>query len=108
MDLFAKIKKSKPSSQAAKSEGERQAAELARNRILERKQQEVVAQPLEYRISLGNLWKKKLFVALCNKYNIRTYRYKGQKHTTVGLRATKAFIDTVLFKSAITVCCINL
>lgn len=98
MDLLSKIKKIEALIASSKSEGEQQAAELAKNRLLERQQQEVsAAQPIEYRISLGNLWKKKLFIALCNKYDIRTYRYKGQKHTTVRLRATSVFVDTILW-----------
>lgn len=82
---------------SSKSDGERQAAELAKNRILERQQQEIAAKPIEYKVSLGNLWEKKLLIALCNKYQIRTYRYKGQKYTTVRFRAISSFIETVLW-----------
>ena len=63
-------------------EGERKAAALAKNRILERVQEEVAAHPIEYTVPLGNYWKKKLFVALCNKHQLRTYRYKRQKYST--------------------------
>jgi hypothetical protein len=97
MDLLSKIRKIEALIASSKSDGERQAAELAKNRILERQQQEAATQSIEYRISLGNHWKKKLFVALCNKYQIRTYRYKGQKYTTARLRASPVFVDTVLW-----------
>jgi hypothetical protein len=97
MDLFEKIRKIEALIASSKSDGERQAAELAKNRILDRHQQEVAAKPVEYKVSLDNHWKKKLLVALCNKYKIRTYRYKGQKHTTVRFWAISSFIDTVLW-----------
>ena len=97
MDLHAKIKKIEALIAGGKSEGERQAAELAKNRILERFHLEEAAKPIEYTVPLSNYWKKKLFVALCNKYQIRTYRYKRQKYTTTMLRANPHFVDNVLW-----------
>lgn len=97
MDLHAKIKKIEALIAGAKSDGGRQAAALARNRILERVQEEKATQPIEYTVPLGNPWKKKLFVALCNKHNLRTYRYKRQKYTTTMLRACPTFVDNVLW-----------
>lgn len=97
MDLLSKIQKIEALIASSKSDGERQAAALAKGRLLERRQQDAAAQPIEYRVSLGNHWKKKLFVALCNKHQIGTYRYKGQKYTTVRLRVAKDFVDDVLW-----------
>jgi hypothetical protein len=74
MDLQDKIKKIEALIASSKSDGERQAAALAKNRLLERHQTEAVTTPIEYTVPLGNYWKKKLFVALCQKYQIRTYR----------------------------------
>lgn len=97
MDLLTKIKKIEALIAGAKSDGERQAAALAKNRILERFQEEAAAKPIEYTIPLGNHWKKKLFVALCYKHQIRTYRYKRQKYTTTMIRAIPTFVDNVLW-----------
>jgi hypothetical protein len=97
MDLLEKIKKIEALIASSKSEGERQAAALAKSRILERHQQELVEKPIEYTVPLGNQWKKKLFVALCNKHQVRTYRYKRQKYTTAMLRANPAFVDNILW-----------
>ena len=72
MDWHAKIKKIEALIAGAKSEGERKAAALAKSRILERVQEEVAAQPIEYTVPLGNYWKKKLFVALCSKHQLQT------------------------------------
>lgn len=97
MDLQAKIKKIEALIAGAKSEGERQAASLAKNRIMERFQVEAQAKPIEYTVPLGNLWKKKLFVALCGKHQIRTYRYKRQKYTTAMIRANPDLVDNILW-----------
>jgi hypothetical protein len=97
MDLHDKIKKIEALIAGAKSDGERQAAALAKNRILERFQAEVAVKPIEYNVPLGNHWKKKLFVALCSKHKLRPYRYKRQKHTTVMVRAEPSFVEGVLW-----------
>lgn len=68
MDVFEKIKKIEALIASSKSDGKRQTAELAKNRILERQQQEIAAKLIEYKVSLGDLWKKELLIALCNKY----------------------------------------
>ncbi len=31
--------------------------------------------PIEYTVRLNSMWKKKLFVSICRKHEIRTYRY---------------------------------
>src|ERR1044071_7819113 len=97
MDLHDKIKKIEALIAGAKSDGERQAAALAKNRILERFQAEVAVKPIEYNVPLGNHWNKKLFVALCSKHKLRPYRYKRQKHTTVMVRAEPSFVEGVLW-----------
>ena len=64
----------------AATEGERVAAERARERILERlKFWEREDPPLEYRFSMGDMWSRKVFVALLRRYGIRFYRYKRQR-----------------------------
>ena len=78
MDIADKIRKIEALLAGAKSDGERRAAELAKQRI----QGRLAAQPIEYTIRLRNLWTKKLFVALCQKYQLKPYRYSRQKHTT--------------------------
>ena len=97
MDLYEKIKKIEALIASSKNDGERQAAELAKNRILDRQQQDFAAKPVEYKVSLDNHWKKKLLVALCSKYKICTFRYKGQKYTTVRFWGISSFVDTVLW-----------
>jgi hypothetical protein len=93
MEFAEKIRKIEALIAGAKSEGERQAAELAKQRL----QGRIVAQPIEYTVRLGNPWKKKLFTALCQKYQLYTYRYARQKYTTAMVRVSRPFMDSVLW-----------
>lgn len=91
--LAKKIRKIEALIAGAKSEGERQAAELAKLRL----KSKIPEQPIEYAVSLGSAWEKRLFVALCCKHNLQTYRYPRQKYTTARVRVTKSFIDQILW-----------
>ena len=78
--------------------GERDAAVRARERILERLARlEKEDPPLEYRFSMGDMWSRKVFVALLRRYGVKPYRYTRQRHTTVMARVSKRFVDETLW-----------
>ncbi|MBD2551261.1 hypothetical protein H6G65_17040 [Microcystis elabens FACHB-917] len=80
------------------SEGERHAAERARERIQARlKELEAEEPPIEFRFSLADQWSRHLFVALLRRYGIRPYRYRGQRRTTVMARLSRAFVNETLW-----------
>jgi hypothetical protein len=80
------------------SEGERQAAERARQRIQTRlKELEAEEPPIEIRFSLSDQWTRHLFVALLRRYGIRPYRYRGQRRTTVMARLNRRFVNDTLW-----------
>jgi hypothetical protein len=80
------------------SEGERQAAERARERIQNRlKQLEAEEPPIEVRFTLSDQWSRHLFVALLRRYGIRPYRYHGQRRTTVMARLNRSFMNDTLW-----------
>jgi len=82
----------------ASTEGEKVAAERARDRILERlKLWEKEDPPVEYRFSMADVWSRKVFLVLLRRYEIRPYRYAGQRHTTVMARVSKRFVDETLW-----------
>lgn len=82
----------------ATTEGERIAAGEARRRIQQRLQSvEKVDPPLEYQFSLPDAWSRKLFVALLRRYELKPYRYRGQRRTTVMVKAPKLFVDETLW-----------
>jgi len=93
MDIADKIRKIEALIAGAKSDGERQAAEFARQRF----QEKIIAQPMEYTVRVHSSWKKKLFCAICSKHGLKTYRYARQKYTTTMLRVAKPFMDLVLW-----------
>lgn len=82
----------------AATDGERVAADRARQRILERlKAWEREEPPVEYRFSMGDLWSRKVFVALLRRYGIRPYRYRGQRYTTVMALVSRSFVEETLW-----------
>ncbi len=55
----------------ATTDGEKVAADRARTRILERlRLLEKEDPPIEYQFSMGDLWSRKVFVALLRRYGI--------------------------------------
>jgi len=93
MDIADKIRKIETLIAGAKCDGERQAAEFAKQRL----QEKIAAQPIEYTVRLHTLWKKRLFVAICSKHGLRTYRYVRQKHTTAMIRIAKPLLLSPLW-----------
>lgn len=97
MDLEEKLKKIEALFDGAKTEGEKTAAARAKQRVLERAKRERSSDEKEFTVSLRDRWSKRLFVALCNKYDLRTYRYKRQKYTTTMVRVSESFLNEVLW-----------
>ncbi len=82
----------------AATEGERSAAEHARERILKRlRELQDEDPPVEFRFSMVDLWTRKVFVALLRRYGIEPYRYTRQRRTTVMARVPKRFVDQTLW-----------
>jgi len=82
----------------AATQGERAAAAGAIKRMQARLEQQKQADPpIEYRFSMGNMWSRKVFVALLRRYGIKPYRYHRQRYTTVMARVTKTFVDETLW-----------
>jgi len=82
----------------AATKGEEVAAELAKERILERlRSLEKEDPPVEYRFTMEDMWSRKVFVALLRRYGIKPYRYHRQRHTTVMAQLSKKFVDETLW-----------
>ena len=81
-----------------KTEGEKDAADRARQRILKRlKAIEQSDPPIEFRFTMHDMWQKKVFIALLRRYGIKPYRYRGQRHTTVMAQVPKRFANDTLW-----------
>jgi hypothetical protein len=82
----------------AATDGERQAAMAARDRILEKlKGFEAQERPVEMKFTLGDGWHLRLFLALCRRYGLKPYRRHGQRRTTVMLTVVPSFVDDLLW-----------
>jgi hypothetical protein len=82
----------------ATTDGERIAAGEARKRIQMRlAAMEREDPPVEYRFRMDDPWSRKLFIALCRRYEVRTYRYRGQRYSSVMAKASKRFVDETLW-----------
>ena len=58
---------------------------------------EVEDPPVEYRFTMGDMWSRRVFVALLRRYGLRPYRYRRQRYTTVMVRVSKGFVDETLW-----------
>lgn len=96
--LFEKLRRIEALFAGAATEGERVAADAARERIRERLQAISGAeQAVEHRFSLRDTWSRRIFVALLRRYGIEPYRYPGQRYTTVMARVAARFVDETLW-----------
>jgi hypothetical protein len=58
----------------------------------------VDTQPLpETKFSMADQWQRRLFTALCRRYGLEPFRYKGQRRTTVMVRAPRSFVEETLW-----------
>lgn len=96
--LVEKLRKLEALYAGTRVDGEREAARRAAERIRERlaelRGRETDVE-LQYRIP--DPWKRKLFIALCRRYGLEPYRERGQRYTTVMLRAPQTFQDKTLW-----------
>lgn len=97
MSFLDKLAKIDALIQRASSEGERQAAQLAKERVIAKLSLNQLNEPIEYRVSLNSPWEKRLFIALCRKHGFQTYRYQRQKYTTARLKISKSMMDEILW-----------
>jgi hypothetical protein len=82
----------------ATTEGERVAAAEARRRIQQRLESaERLDPPVEFQFSLTDTWSRKLFLSLLRRYDLKPYRYRGQRRTTVMVKVPKPFVHETLW-----------
>ena len=64
------------------------AAERIRARIAELRGHE---QDVELRYSIDDPWKRQLFLALCRRYGLKPFRRRGQRASSIQVRAPRTF-----------------
>src|SRR6185369_6234651 len=82
----------------AATPGEREAAAQARDRIRNRLREQQQTEPaIEFAFKLRDRWSHKLLIAMLRRYQIRPYRYRGQRYTTIMARVPQRFVNEVLW-----------
>ena len=96
--LLEKLRKVEALFAGATTDGERQAAQAAIDRIITRLREWRGKEPdIEFRCSLGDRWSQRLFTALCRRYGLKPYRYYRQRRTTLMVKAPRSFMDQTLW-----------
>ena len=96
--LIEKLKAIEALFAGATTPGERVAADAARLRILERlKSVEVADPPVEYKFTMRDMWTRRVLVALLRRYDLKPYRYRGQRYTTVMVKVSRRFVEETLW-----------
>ena len=96
--LRDKLRKITALFEGASTAGERQAAAAAIERIRRALHASAKTQPVpEMKITLADQWNRRLFSALCRRYGLEPFRYKGQRYTTVMVRVPRQFLDSTLW-----------
>lgn len=52
--------------------------------------------PIEFRFTRMDPWAHRILMALLLRYGITAYRYPGQRHSTIMIRAAEPFINNTL------------
>lgn len=96
--LLEKLRRIEALHSGAATPGERDAAHAATHRILERLAALRRAEPeAEVKFLFPDQWSVRFFDALARRYNLRPYRRRGQRHTTLVVRVPRTFVDHTLW-----------
>ena len=79
----------------ATTDGERDAAGAARQRIVDRIEREHAERIVVWRFTGLDTWQQRLLRALSARYGLRPFRYARERRTTVNVRAPEAFLRDV-------------
>ncbi|MDA3960461.1 MAG: hypothetical protein PF961_06700 [Planctomycetota bacterium] len=97
--LIERIEKVMAIYHGASSDGERQAAEAALQRIEAKmaEQRAVHEQDVDFSFSISDPWSRDLFIRLLKKHHLKPYRRPRQRRTTIMVTAKPSLIDGVLW-----------
>lgn len=96
--LLARLRRVEALFAGATTPGERAAAGEALARLRARlRLVEGEDPPVEFRFRIADPWGRRLFLALLRRHGISTYRYRGQRRTTVTARAPRRFVEETLW-----------
>ena len=96
--LKEKLSKIEALFEGAATDGEKQAAANARERVKARLEAMALeSPPVEYKFKLPDVWSRRLLLALLRRHGLNPFRYRGQRRTTVMVKVSKRFVDDTLW-----------
>jgi hypothetical protein len=97
-DLIKKLLRIEALHAGATTSGERDAAASARQRILDRIHGTEEDDPaIEMRFTIHDLWARRLFTALCRRYELWPYRNRRQHRQTLMVMVPRHFLYETLW-----------
>ena len=97
-ELREKLRKIEALFAGAKTDGERDAAGAAAERIRARLADVAAREAaVEMRFAIHDPWSRKLFLALSRRYGIEPYRYPRMKRQSLVVKAPRSFVEGVLW-----------
>jgi hypothetical protein len=97
-ELREKLRKISALFEGATTDGERNAAAAAIERVRKALAAAMqIEQPVEMQFRILDHWHRRLFTALCRRYGLKPYRYPRQRYSTISLRAPRSFINGTLW-----------
>ena len=97
-DLIKKLLRIEALHSGATTSGERDAAASARQRILDRLHRGAEEDPaIETRVTIHDLWARRLFVDLCRRYELWPYRLPRQHQQTLMVKVPGRFLHRTLW-----------
>ena len=96
--LLEKLRRIEALHAGTTSDGEREAARLASERIKARLSELRSKEPdVEFAYSLPDPWARTLFIALCRRYELTPFRRPRQRRSTVLVKAPRSFQERTLW-----------
>lgn len=96
--LLAKLAQIEALHAGAASDGERNAAAAARERIKARlREVEKTEPPIPFQLSIHDPWERQLFCAFVRRYDLTPYREHGQRRTTIMVNVPRRFMEGTLW-----------
>lgn len=97
-DLRERLRKIEALVDGAATPAERDAAAAAIARVRAKLEPVAAGEPVEQQFQIADDWSRHLFVALCRRNGFEPYRHTREDRTTVTVRASRAFVEGVLWR----------
>lgn len=96
--LREKLRKIEALFEGAATNGEREAAGAAAERVREQLRAAGATEPeIEMRYSIPDPWSRQLFIALCRRYGLRPFRFARMRRQTIVVRGPRSFLESKLW-----------